>query len=619
LNSLIEINKESCKLCYACVRVCPVKAIEVKASQEVPFIVAERCIGCGSCLEVCAPEAIQYRDSKESVKELLISGAEVVAITAPSISGEFEDITDYRKFVRMIKALGFKYVHEASFGVDLVAYEYSNLFNNFKGKYYITSCCPVVVSYVEKFKPELSDNLSPIISPMIASARVARKKYGPAIKVVYIGPCIANKNEALKYSDPALIDAVLTFVELRALFSEFSISESTLEFSDFNLPHGYKGSLFPISNGILQAGNISEDLLTGKVITAEGKDNMMQAVKEFDNHIGSINKHFNLFYCEGCIMGPGTSRNGNKFHRRTLVIDYVNKRMKKFDFAAWDDAVKEYSDIGFSREFNRDDSRIPAPSDEEIGKVMVELGIDNPDEEAGCSACGYNSCREFAIAILQGIAIPEMCNSYSQRNSQNYVRALKITNDELEQTKEALQVSEKHARQDQEAAHEATTIVTAMLQKLPSSLIIVDKNLKIVQSNESFIELAGEEAKEINQVIPGLVGADLKTLMPHVFYNLISFVLSSSEDIVNRDLNIGERLYNISVFTIKKNEIVGVLIRDMSDPEVQKEEVVNRVTDVIDKNLELVQKIGFLLGEGASETERMLNSIIETYKSSKKK
>jgi hypothetical protein len=250
---------------------------------------------------------------------------------------------------------------------------------------------------------------------------------------------------------------------------------------------------------------------------------------------------------------------------------------------------------------------------------MHELGIDNPDEDAGCSACGYKSCREFATAILQEIAIPEMCNSLSQRNSQNVARSLKLTSDLLEKTQEALQESEKLAKIEQESAHEATTIVTAMLQKLPSSLIIVDKNLKIVQSNESFIELAGEDAKEINQVIPGLVGADLKTLMPHVFYNLISFVLTSSEDIVNRDLNIGERLYNISVFTIKKHEIVGVLIRDMSDPEVQKEEVVNRVTDVIDKNLELVQKIGFLLGEGASETERMLNSIIETYKSSKKK
>ncbi len=619
MNSLVEISKDKCKLCYACVRVCPVKAIEVKESQQVPFIVSERCIGCGSCLDVCAPEAISYRDSKEDVKKILKSGSDVVAITAPSISGEFEDITDYRKFVRMIKALGFKYVHEASFGVDLVAYEYSNLINNFKGKYYITSCCPVVVSYVEKFKPELTGNLSPIISPMIASARVARKKYGNKIKVVYIGPCIANKNESLKYSDQGLIDAVLTFVELRALFNEFGISESTLEYSDFNLPHGFKGSLFPISNGILQAGNISEDLLTGKVITAEGKDNMIQAVKEFDSHISAISKHFNLFYCEGCIMGPGTSRNGNKFHRRTLVIDYVNKRMQKFDYNAWDESVKEYSDIGFSRDFNRDDSRIPLPADEEIQRVMHELGIDNPDEEAGCSACGFKSCREFATAIIQGIAIPEMCNSLAQRNSQGYIRTIKLTNDQLTQTQEALLESEKRAQEDKESAHEATTIVTAMLQKLPSSLIIVDKNLKIVQSNESFIELAGTEAKEINQVIPGLVGADLKTLMPHVFYNLISFVLTSSEDIVNRDLNIGERLYNISVFTIKQHEIVGVLIRDMSDPEVQKEEVVKRVTEVIDKNLELVQKIGFLLGEGASETERMLNSIIETYKSSKKK
>lgn len=619
MEPLVKIDSDKCRVCYACVRACPVQAIQIRENQEKPVIIPERCIGCGSCLDSCAPGAISYRSSIEQVKQLLLSGAPLAAITGPSISGEFEDITDYRKFVRMIKELGFKYVHEAAFGVDLVAHAYARIFSNFKGKYYLTTCCPVVVSYMEKYSPDLLNNLAPIVSPMIASARVVKKKYGEEIKVVYIGPCIANKDEALQFSGSSAIDAVLTFVELRELFREFSITESTLEFADFNLPQGNLGSLYPISDGLLQAAGISEDLLKGIVITADGKENMLRAVKEFDKHVSAISAHFNLFYCEGCIMGPGTSPNGNKFHRRSLVVDYTRKRQKKFDFTAWDEAYKDYSDLDLARTFSKDDQRLPEPPEEAILEVMKELGIDNAGEEAGCLACGYASCREFAKAVVQGLAVPDMCSSLSQRNRQNYVRTLKVTNDQLVQTQEALRESEKKAREEQESARESSAIVTAMLQKLPSSLVIVDRNLKILQSNESFIALAGEEAREINSVIPGLVGADLKTLMPHVFYNMISFVLSSTEDIINRDLTIGDKLFNISVFSIKKNEIVGVLVRDMSDPEVQKEEVVKRVTEVIDKNLELVQKIGFILGEGAAETERMLNSIIETYKSSDRK
>jgi len=158
-----------------------------------------------------------------------------------------------------------------------------------------------------------------------------------------------------------------------------------------------------------------------------------------------------------------------------------------------------------------------------------------------------------------------------------------------------------------------------MLQKLHSSVLIVDENLKIIQANQSFIDLLGDEAREINEVVPGLTGADLKTLLPYNLYNLFTYVLANNEDITNRDITFDERMLNMSVFVIRKAKIVGAVIRDMSVPEVQKEEVVSRLTEVVDKNLHLVQEIGFILGEGAAETERMLNTIIETYKPRKKR
>jgi ferredoxin len=619
LKPLVEIHDDKCRVCYACVRVCPVKAIQVSEGQDYPRILTERCIGCGNCISACTPGAISYRDSRAEVREILASGAEVIAITGPSISGEFSDITDYRKFVQMIKALGFKYVHGSSFGVDLVAREYAELFKKSKGKYYITTTCPVVVSFVEKYHPDLVPNLAPIVSPMIAAAKVVRKKYGAGVKIVYIGPCIRNKDEALLYEGENSLDAVITFVELRQLFTEYNINESMLEYSDFNSPIGYKGSLFPISNGLVQAAGLGEDLLTGNVITAGGKVRMLGAANSFGSHINTIQCHFNMFFCDGCIMGPGTSANGDKYLRRSLVIEYAHKRLANFNKTGWEKNMEEYGKMDFGRYFTRDDQRLPDPAEETIHDIMRSLNIEKPEDELGCSACGYPSCRDFAISIAQGIATPEMCNAFSTRNKQNYIKTLKQTNEKLAQMQDALLDSEKIARKEQEVAKEASTIISAMLQKIPNALVIVDKNLRILQSNQSFIDLVGDDAREINEVIPGLTGADLKTLLPHTFYNLFSYVLTSNEEIVNRDVHRDDELYNISVFPIRQGRIVGAVIRDLSMPEVQKEEVINRVTDVIDKNLELVQKIGFILGEGASETEKMLNSIIESYKIGKKK
>jgi Fe-S-cluster-containing hydrogenase component 2 len=616
--SLITIIEPKCKKCYACVRICPVKAIKVDVNRDIPEIIDNRCIGCGSCVNICDPGAIVYKDSRRELKELLSSGAKIAAAVGPSISGEFNDITDYRKFVEMIRRLGFDYVHEASFAVDLISRKYAELFQNNKGKYYITSTCPAVVNYVEKFHPELVDNLAPIISPMVAIAKIIHKIYGNETKVVYIGPCIATKIEANQYKGTdGQVDVVLTFRELRQLFDDKNIKESKLEFSDFDPPLGNKGSLYPISNGILQAADIDENLLTGKVITTEGKVNMIKAIDEFERNAEVFSHHFNIFYDKGCIMGPGTSPEGDRFLRRMLVINYANKRLKNFDKKQWENDLYRFIDIDFSTHFIADDQRLPMPDEEKITEILQILGK-SQDENFGCKSCGYESCRNFAISVGKGLTKPEMCINYTLNKGQEYIETLKLTNEKLASTQTALQESEKMARREQQHAEEAKKTMETMLQKLPSSVVIVDDNLKILQANESFITLLGPEVKEISEIIPGLVSADIKSLLPFQIYNLFSFVLQNGEDIQNRDITLNNQVYNLSVFTIQKNKITGAVIRDMQAPDIRKEEVVKRISDAIDKNLEMVQKIGFLLGEGASETEMMLNSIIEFYKTTKK-
>jgi ferredoxin len=612
---LVFIEEDKCKVCYACVRVCPVKAIELKPSGDIPYINPDKCIGCGTCLEVCNPGAIKYYDSKPAVNELLKSESKVAALIDPSISAEFDDITDYRKFVRMLHEMGFDYVHDVAFGVDLVAKEYNELVSNFLGKYYILANCPPIVSLVEKYFPQLIDNLAPIVNPMIANARVLRELYGNEIKVVFIGPCIGAKEEADRFGEDAKVDEVLTFTELREMFDQNGIKESTIEFSEFDEPRGYKGSLYPISTGIIQASGLNQDLLSGTVVTADGKDRILAAINQFEQGIDYIQKHFNMFYCEGCMMGPGMKSDGKKYNRQTLTRVYTSKRLKDFNMARWNNDLKHYQHLDLKRDFKTNDQRLPPPPEEKVEEVLKIIEKSSSEENLGCKACGYASCRDFAIDVANGITRPDMCIMHSLKSKQDYIRSLKLSNDKLAKTQHALQNSEKRAMAEKQIAQDALETTQTMLHKLPTAVVIVDENMKIVGSNESFVTILGEEAAEINEIIPGLLGADLKTLLPVQFYKLFAYVVSSNDDVIGRDVHLNDKLLNVTIFSIKKNKIVGAVIRDMHMPEVRKEEVINRVTEVIEQNLDLVQQIAFLLGEGAAKTEKMLNSIIESHKS----
>lgn len=612
---LMKININKCVLCYACVRNCPVKAIEVSSDSKIPIqIIDDRCVGCGACYEVCPYDAVDYRSHKEITKDVLKSKDKVVALVAPSVAGEFFDITDHRKFVQMIKQLGFNIVYEVAIGADLIAEEYKKLFSKSRGKYYLTTNCPVVVSNVEKFQPELLNNLAPVVSPWIAAAKIINKEYGNSVKTVYIGPCIAAKEEAKRYKNDVNIDAVLTFEELRELFNEFGLVEKNLSFAEFDGPVSKKGLLYPISNGLLQIMGESEDLIDSRIITCEGHVDFVNSLQNFNKDVNEIKSHLNIFYCNGCISGPGTKKKVSKFIKQSKVVQFAKQRQADFDEMHWEKAMNSYSKLDFSASFAQNDQRIATPSQEEIDKVLNIIGKDHDHSENGCGSCGYKNCTEFAIAVSKGLAEPEMCFTYNIRKNSQAIKELSKANDKLEETRMELEASKKQAVSDKQAMEEAHKISHTMLQELPSSVVIVDKNLKILQSNKGLINLLGDEAKDISDVIPGLVGADLKTFIPFTIQKLFTFVFNSGDNIINRDIHLNDEIYTASFFTIKDKEIVGAVFRNMQQPEIQKEQAIERITEVIDKNLEMVQKIGFLLGEGAAETEQMLNSILQSYK-----
>ena len=610
MSQLIVTDKEKCNLSYTCIRVCPTKAIKIE--DEHAHIIASRCMGCGHCVTVCSQNAISYRSEKEITVNLIKSDRKVAALCDPAIAGEFTDISDYRKFVAMLKALGFDLVNEVAFGVDLVAQAYKKLYEDFHGKYYISTKCPATIGFVIRYKPDLVDNLAPIIPPYAAMAEVVKQKYGKDVKIVYITSCSSAKDEAKCFSDKELlIDAVITFTELRTLFDDYNIYEKKVEFCDFDPPLGKKGGLFPISHGLLQSIDLVEGLLDSNVLITEGRTNFLQSIDEFSNE-DKFTQHLDLFYCKGCAMGPGMTGGGKKFTRRTHIVNYVKKRLKNFDSGQWEKDIESFQNLDLSRNYKAIDKRMPFPSENEIRKVLADIGKLKSEDQLGCGSCGYPTCREFAIANVQGLANYEMCYTYSLKEMHNYVNKLNSANQRLQDIQQALKKSEEKAMAEKEIAKEAAETVTTMLNKIRAGVVLVDDDFKIIESNHSFINLLGEDAGIINETIPGLRGADVRILLP--FSKLFETVLHTGEDILNRDIKLENAFLNISVFTIKKNKIVGGIIRDLTAPEVQREEIIDRARNVIQDNLKTVQQIAFLLGESAAKTERTLNSIIEAQK-----
>ncbi len=554
---LLSIDHSSCTLCYACMRSCPVKAIEYnKENDELNFI-SERCIACGACLTGCPASAIAYQDSIEKVKRLLSEERPVFLVCDTDISAEFTDISDYRKFVSMLKVLGFKKVFSSALAVDLVASHYKKLLSEeFKGKYYLSANCPVVVSLVEKYYPHLIENLAPILSPELLAAKIIREQFNKVdVALVYLTPCLAHKQERIRDAARTKYDAVLLFPEIRKLFTEKNIQERQVEFSNFDDLEGRKGLLYPISNGILQAGDISESLLDGNIRNTNGMQNVMKAIDSFDMENEALHSHLNLFFCEGCVMGPGTMRDyTNKFVRSANVVDYAKKRATGFDMERWQANMEEWKDLDSKAQF----SSKPVPT---IDEQKYRLLLKKADEK----------------------------NKLQQDNE----NLIDDTEFQLFQTKQSL---------------------SALLNQLSAGVAIVDSDMKILEANTSLIAVMGEEAAAISDVIPGLAGASLDMVLDKSMVNFFDYVLRHNEVVDHKEVRINNTPLLLSVFNIVENKLVGGIFRQMRTQKFDTDELVLAIQKTIDKNLTMVQEIGFILGEGASNTEKDLNQIIKTLK-----
>lgn len=425
-----------CRKCYSCIRNCPVKAIKVENEQSQ--VISARCISCGSCVKVCKQNAKRIDDGIGPALELLVSGQRVAACIAPSFPAEFHNCRPGQVFAAL-RSLGFDYVAEVSVGAGLIASSYLSLLKQSAEVPLISSACAAVVNVIEIYYPQLIPNLAPVVSPAVALARHIKTELGGDTRVVFIGPCLAKKAEAVSPHMLGDIDVVLTFDELRQLLSIRRVSVDQLQPGRADLLDLSDMSSLPISGGLSYALGLQGGLLNQDFITCEGPKKCLAVLD--DIAAGRIYPRFaDLLFCDGCIDGSGMSQNSSLHFRRHLVTSYVREKRIAYssqDYTAYSDFLSQSSArLYLSRGF--EDRSMPAYTVDEqsIEAVLSHIGK-HPGKELNCGACGYDNCRDMAIAICQGRAEVRMClqhlideldqaNTTVLRNNEDLRRVLRM-------------------------------------------------------------------------------------------------------------------------------------------------------------------------------------------------
>ncbi|MFA5404012.1 MAG: [Fe-Fe] hydrogenase large subunit C-terminal domain-containing protein [Ignavibacteria bacterium] len=495
INGIVQTIPYLCKRCYSCVRECPAIAIRVENGQAV--VISDRCISCGHCVTVCSQNAKSIKSDLDFVWNEILKNEKVFALVAPSFPASFPNV--FKRFPSALRKLGFSSAVETAFGADLVSNIYVEELQKNPNVTIISSACPAVYNYIENYYCELVPKLAKIVSPMIAMGRYLKKNFGEDIKVVFIGPCIAKKSEILNPEVEGIIDAVLTFEEIKELLVNNKIYIEDLPETDFDEPHSFMGKSYPLAGGLLKSANISGDILEKEIIVVEGKTKVEEILNELlHNKINA--KFIDILFCEGCISGPAVDSKLNYYSRRAKVIDYIEWKNKSVDKLVWKSHIYNNRDLDLTRDFVYKDKRIPTPDEEKIKEILARTNKFTRQDELNCGSCGYKTCREYAIAIAKGLAENDMCLPYLiDKIEKAYI--------DLKETQEQLQSAEKLASIGQLAsgvAHEINNPLGTIL--LYTSLIKKEINSRI--DNPQTIEdldLIAEETNRCKNIVSNLL------------------------------------------------------------------------------------------------------------------
>ena len=551
----LTLKKSNCKNCYKCIRHCPVKSIRFSGNQA--HIIGNECILCGHCFVVCPQNAKEIVDGTEKARVLLQSGDPVVVSLAPSFIANYEGI-GIGSMRRALKKLGFFDVEETAIGATIVKNEYERMLKEEDRDIIITSCCHSVNLLIQKYYPASLEYLADVMSPMQAHCADIKKRV-PGAKTVFIGPCVAKKDEAEHYE--GLVDAVLTFEELTNWLKAEGIA---LEKEMDDTPES-RARFFPTTGGILKT--MAQNAPGYTYLALDGVENCIAALKDIES--GRIHKCFiEMSACVGsCIGGPVME----KYHSTAPIKDYVTIAAyageKDFD-------VAQPAPMALKKTFTMIEHKLATPSESEIMSVLRQMGKFKPSDELNCGSCGYNSCREKAIAIIQGKAESSMCLPFLKDKAESF----------------------------------SDTIV----KNTPNGLIVLNENLEVQQVNK-----AARKIMNIRSESDVLGEPVVRILDPAVFVQ----VKNSGRTVRDQRVYLAEykRYIEQTVMYDQDSRLLVGIMRDITDEEAEREKKsrINRQTvevanTVVEKQMRIVQEIASLLGETAAETKIALTKLKES-------
>ncbi|MBO7195916.1 MAG: 4Fe-4S binding protein [Clostridia bacterium] len=548
----LTLKKSNCKSCFRCVRKCPIKAIRFSGNQA--HIISNECILCGNCLVQCPQNAKQIVDGTEKVKVLIQSGAPVVVSLAPSFVANYEGAGIGAMQEALVK-LGFHSVEETALGATVVKNEYQRMLREDNRDVIISSCCHSVNLLVQKKFPALIPLLADVMSPMQAHCAGIKSRIEGA-KTVFIGPCVAKKDEAEQYV--GTVDAVLTFEELDTMLAEAGIKiERRCDSNDES-----RARLFPTTGGVLNT--MTERMPEYSYLAVDGVENCIAALRDIE--AGKVHKCFiEMSACIGsCIGGPVMSKDAH-----SIVGDY----MRINSFAGRDDFVVEQpTPAELSKSFIHIEQDLQMPSELEIMAELRKMGKFRPSDELNCGTCGYNTCRDKAIAICQGKAEITMCLPFLKEKAESF----------------------------------SDTIVSHS----PNGIIALNEDLEVQQIND-----AARKIMNIRSATDVLGESVVRILDPAIFLQVKNSGRSANDKVYLAEY---KRFVNRTVAYDKDSRTIIAIMRDVTDEELErerKEDVSRRTAEVADrvveKQMRIVQEIASLLGETAAETKIALTKLKE--------
>ena len=551
----LTLKKSNCKNCYKCIRHCPVKAIRFSGNQA--HIIGNECILCGQCFVVCPQNAKQIVDETEKAKVLLQSGDKVVVSLAPSFVANYDGV-GIESMRTALKKLGFYEVEETAIGATIVKKEYERILREDGRDVVISSCCHSVNLLIQKYFPAELEYLADVVSPMQAHCLDIKKRIKGA-KTVFIGPCVAKKDEAEYYE--GIVDAVLTFEELTNWLKEEGIElEQKMDASEDS-----RARFFPTTGGILKT--MAQDAPGYTYIALDGIENCIDALKDIES--GKIHKCFiEMSACAGsCIGGPVME----KYHRSAPVKDYISIA----NYAGENDfAVEQPDNMELKKHFSFIEHRLQMPSETEIYNVLRQMGKFKPSDELNCGSCGYNTCREKAIAIYQGKAEISMCLPFLKDKAESFSDSI--------------------------------------VKNTPNGIIVLNEDLEVQQINE-----AARNIMNIRSSGDVLGEPVVRIMDPKDFME----VKTNGDAIKNKRVYLAEykRYVDETVVYDEDTRLIIAIMRDITEAqnEREKKENISRQTievadKVVDKQMRIVQEIASLLGETAAETKIALAKLKES-------